>query len=55
MIGFWFSSGAGIIPEFFIYTPPPELSKIVISISSLLSFFKIGHILTRLILKKVIN
>ncbi|PKH23825.1 hypothetical protein CIG19_10425 [Enterobacterales bacterium CwR94] len=50
LIGFLFLSGAGIFPEFFIFTPSTELSKLVITISSLLAFVLLG----RQIIKKLI-
>jgi len=52
MTGFLFISGAGVVAEFFIYTPPPELSKLVVIISSLLSFVALAHKVNSFLAKK---
>lgn len=52
MIGFLFISGAGVTPVFFIYTPPVELSRLVVIISSLLSFVALSQKIIRYVAKK---
>ncbi|WP_157178900.1 hypothetical protein [Pantoea sp. GM01] len=52
MAGFLFISGAGVISKFFIYTPPPELSKLVVIVSSLLSFVSLARKVSRYLARK---
>ena len=51
MTGFFFLSGVGIYPELFSFTPSVEVSKFVITISSLTSFSLLGRRLIKLIFK----
>lgn len=51
MTGFLFLSGVGIYPEFFTFTPSAEVSKFVITISSLISFSLLSRRIIKLIFK----
>lgn len=51
MTGFLFLSGAGISPQFFVYTPSAEFSEFVITISVLVSFSLLGRKITHLLFK----
>lgn len=51
MTGFLFLSGVGIFPELFTFTPSAEVSKFVITISSLISFSLLGRRIIKLIFK----
>lgn len=51
MTGFLFLSGAGIAPQFFVYTPSAEMSEFVITISVLVSFVLLGRKIVHLLFK----
>ncbi|KAF0855972.1 hypothetical protein [Pantoea dispersa] len=51
MTGFLFLSGAGIFPGFNTFKPPVELSRLVITISSLISFVLLGGKIIKILFK----